>query len=424
MPNLNPGSNIKIRNPFRPGAGHMPPYMAGRQLETVEFRRLLAQDAILENLVLTGLRGIGKTVLLETFKPTAIQAGWLWAGTDLSESTSISEENLATRLLTDLSLVTSSFIAATLPVHRVGFTDTPDDQQAIKLNYPTLRAVYDSVPGLVSDKLKAVLEYVWPHVINHGKRGIIFAYDEAQNLADHAAKEQYPLSLLLDIFQSLQRKGLRLMLALTGLPTLFPKLVEARTFAERMFHVVFLNPLNRAETADAIRKPIAEDPNCPIDVSADSMTQIWTITRGYPYFVQYVCREAFDVWVQAIHEGQAPRAIPLTAIMRKLDTDFFSGRWARATDRQRDLLRVIARLPNCESEFSVQEIVEHAANKELTKSFSSSHVNQMLASLSESGLIYKNRHGKYSFAVPLLGDFIKRQDESAQSSAAEAEFDF
>src|SRR5713101_1037693 len=101
-----------MKNPFRPGAGHMPPYLAGREQETDEFRRLLDQETILKNLVLTGLRGLGKTVLLETFKPMAIQAGWLWAGADLSESTSISEENMALRLLTDISVVTSSIVIA------------------------------------------------------------------------------------------------------------------------------------------------------------------------------------------------------------------------------------------------------------------------------------------------------------------------
>src|SRR5713226_7993106 len=103
---------VKFRNPFRPGAGHMPPYLAGREEETDQFRRLLDQETILKNLVLTGLRGLGKTVLLETFKPMAMQAGWLWAGADLSESTSISEENLATRLLTDLSVVLSSLVVS------------------------------------------------------------------------------------------------------------------------------------------------------------------------------------------------------------------------------------------------------------------------------------------------------------------------
>jgi hypothetical protein len=82
----------------------MPPYLAGREGEYGEFDRLLEQEQILENLVLTGLRGVGKTVLLETFKPRAFEKGWLWATADLSESASISESALAERLLADLAL--------------------------------------------------------------------------------------------------------------------------------------------------------------------------------------------------------------------------------------------------------------------------------------------------------------------------------
>ncbi len=398
-----PGTHsLRIINPFRPGAGHMPPYLAGRDHENKEFRKLLDQDVILKNVILTGLRGLGKTVLLETFKPMAIQEGWLWAGTDLAESTSISEDHLATRLITDLAVVTSSFVVGEHA--KPGFTE---ESTRITLDFPALASIYAKTPGLASDKLKGVLETVWSYVEKLDRRGIIFAYDEAQNLSDHAAKDQYPLSLLLDVFQSLQRKGVRFMLVLTGLPTLFPKLVEARTYSERMFHVIFLNPLNEPDTVDAIQKPIKKA-SCPIHFKEESVKTIWEITRGYPYFIQYVCREVFDIWVQAHDLGQAMPIVPVGEIMRKLDSDFFSGRWARATDRQRQLLAVIAALPNCESEFTVQDIVEGDANKALEKSFSSSHVNQMLATLAEAGLIYKNRHGKYSFAVPLLGDFIKR----------------
>ena len=385
----------------------MPPYLAGREHETDEFRQLLEQDTVLANLILTGLRGLGKTVLLETFKPMAIQAGWLWAGADLSESTSVSEEHMATRLLTDLAVVTSSIMTAMSYPQQAGFTGSPP--KPITLDYYSLKDLYDSTPGLVSDKLKNVLESVWSHVEATSKRGIIFAYDEAQNLADHAPKDQYPLSLLLDVFQSLQRKGVRFMLALTGLPTLFPKLVEARTFAERMFHVVFLNPLSEGETTAAIRKPIHKE-SFPTGFSAESVKTIWSMTRGYPYFVQYVCREMFDVWVQAIDAGHRPPGIPIEEIIRKLDSDFFAGRWARATDRQRELLGIVARLPNCDPEFTVLEVVEAKENQALKKPFSGSHINQMLVSLSDAGLIYKNRHGKYSFAVPLLEDFIRRRE--------------
>jgi len=199
------------------------------------------------------------------------------------------------------------------------------------------------------------------------------------------------------------------MLALTGLPTLFPKLVEARTFSERMFRVVFLNPLDKEDTKAAILKPI-DNAECPIAIAPESVNTIWSITQGYPYFIQYVCREVYDVWVQATQDGkkEMPR-VPVNELMRKLDTDFFSGRWARATDRQRELLSVISQLENADGEFTVQEIVELSVQK-LEKSFSASHVNQMLSSLSDAGLIYKNRHGKYSYAVPLMSGFIKRQN--------------
>src|ERR1044072_6330175 len=97
----------EFRNPYRPGAGHIPPSLAGREREYDEFDRLLEQDQILENLVLTGLRGVGKTVLLETFKPRAVEKGGLWTTSDLSESASISETSLAERILADLALITS-----------------------------------------------------------------------------------------------------------------------------------------------------------------------------------------------------------------------------------------------------------------------------------------------------------------------------
>lgn len=250
-------SDVAIRNPFRPGAGHMPPYLAGRQHEMQEFERLLGQDVILENLVLTGLRGVGKTVLLDTFKPVAIQKGWLWVGTDLSELTSITEERIALRLITDLSVITSSIIVATREIKSLGFC--PETKSLdIKLDYHLLLSLFHNTPGMVSDKIKKVLEFTWEQLEQEKCRGVIFAYDEAQNMSDHAEKDEYPLSLLLDVFQSIQKSNIPFMLALTGLPTLFPKLVEARTFAERMFHVVFLDRLNSRDSQDAIRKPVKE----------------------------------------------------------------------------------------------------------------------------------------------------------------------
>jgi len=73
-------------NPFRPGAGHQPPYLAGRQFERKEFSRVLEQTTILENMLITGLRGVGKTVLLDSLKPLAFEKRWIWIGADINES--------------------------------------------------------------------------------------------------------------------------------------------------------------------------------------------------------------------------------------------------------------------------------------------------------------------------------------------------
>jgi AAA ATPase-like protein len=394
-----------FKNPYRPGAGHMPPYLAGREREFEEFDRLLEQDEILENLVLTGLRGVGKTVLLETFKPRAAEKGWLWASADLSESASISEQALAERLLADLALITSS---ATVPdpasKQGVGFS-APAQRKDVPLSHEVLAGIYNGTPGLTADKIKATLEFAWEQLRKQGQHRVIFAYDEAQNLSDHAGKDQFPLSVLLDVFQSIQSKGIPFMLVLAGLPTLFPKLVDARTYAERMFRVMTLKRLSDEESREAILKPI-EVAECPVTLSEKSVEVIAYESAGYPYFIQFIGREVYDVFIRQ-HADEEQKWVPVEAIQRKLDADFFAGRWARITDRQRELLWVVAHLERADEEFTILELTEKAKEL-LPKGFSASNANQMLASLAEKGMIYKNRMGRYSFAVPLLGRFILR----------------
>ena len=397
----------EFRNPFRPGAGHQPPYLAGREEEKSGFKRLLEQETILENMVLTGLRGVGKTVLLEELKPLAVQSGWRWVGTDLSESSSVSEDHLALRLCTDLSPVTSP---AEIEVERSLSPGLASQEQIKyqKVDYEMLTGLYSQAPGLVLDKIKTVLETAWAAVssADPGVRGIIFAYDEAQNLADHPQKEQFPLALLLDAFQSLQRKNLPLMLVLAGLPTLFPKLVNARTFAERMFRVVFLQRLSDEDSRKAIRKPL-EEAGCPVKLTAQSVDTIVTMSGKYPYFIQFICKEVYDAFIQRTDKGRNS-SVPVEEIARKLDSDFFAGRWARATDRQRALIFVAASLERGDGEFTVQELVEKA-KEVLDSPFGSSHANQTLARLIDQGLIFKKRHGRYLFAVPLMGEYILRR---------------
>ena len=288
-------------NPFRPGAGHQPPYLAGRQGERQQVLRLLAQETVLENALITGLRGVGKTVLLESLKPSVMEQNWIWIGTDLNESASISEENIATRLCTDLSIATSTVVVSSVKRRQIGFAGG-ETEEANTLTYEILKGIYDQTPGLPLDKLKAVIEASWEALSITGASGIVFAYDEAQNLADHAKKEQFPLSLLLDTFQSIQRKGFPVLLVLTGLPTLFPKLVQARTFSERMFRSIFLRRLSRDESRKAILKPIED--NDTVQLSDQSVETVINLSGGYPYFIQFICREVYDAFIRRWDRGE------------------------------------------------------------------------------------------------------------------------
>ena len=240
-------------NPFRPGAGYPPPYLAGREKEVNQFLNLLKQKPILKNLVITGLRGVGKTVLLEDLKTKAISHGWFWAGTDLSEAASLSESNLSIRILTDLSTLIASFSYITQD-KVIGFKNQKKKTER-PLNYQALLDIYNTTPGLEADKLKEVLGFVWD-VVKDKVSGVVLAYDEAQILKDKAENKQYPLSLLLEIIQYIQRKEIPFLLVLTGLPTIVNTLSEARTYTERMFEIIMLQQLGEKETRDAITIPI------------------------------------------------------------------------------------------------------------------------------------------------------------------------
>jgi hypothetical protein len=405
-------------NPFRPGAGQLPPHLAGRGKEIEQFLRLLKQQPILKNLIITGLRGVGKTVLLDELKSKAIANRWFWAGTDLSESASISEQNLAIRIMTDLSTLISSFSITEEGKASIGFLNKSEPIEH-KLGYLTLYTIYTRTPGLESDKLKAVFEFVW-NIVKTKVTGIILAYDEAQILKDRAEDKQYPLSLLLELIQYMQRKEIPYMLVLTGLPTLVNTLSEARTYSERMFEIITLKQLSDEETKEAILVPIKKE-KCPVSFSLYGISEIIKHSSGYPYFIQFYCKETFDSILQQINVGVENPDVRIADFVRKLDVDFYAARWSRVTDRQRELLIVIASLPTANEEFTAKQISDKSTEI-LDNPFAAAYVINSLNKLTSQGLIFKNRRGKYSFAVPLLADYINRSSVERDEEAEDYSF--
>ena len=179
-------------NPFRPGAGQAPLYLAGRSKEHDAFEKMIQQNPVLRNVIITGLRGVGKTVLLESLKPRAQQAGWLWAGTDLTEAASLTEERICKRIITDLAAILKPLLTRTSETQPTGFAKDVE-KHTTHIEYSDLWETFQSTPGLHEDKLKRVLLSVREMLKGSGAKGIIFAYDEAQNLSDNAEKNEFPL---------------------------------------------------------------------------------------------------------------------------------------------------------------------------------------------------------------------------------------
>ncbi len=196
------------------------------------------------------------------------------------------------------------------------------------------------------------------------------------------------------------------MLVLTGLPTLFPRLNATRTYTERMFDIMTLDKLKEDACREAIIRPI-QDKKCPINFAPPTIDIIVEMSGGYPYFIQFICKEVFDAWIVRI-ESKLPISVPQEEILRKLDQRFFSGRWDNASDRQREFMTVAAMLPHAGAEFRPQDVVD-LSKEMLPKPFSVSNAGMMLKTLIENDFIFRNRRGRYSFAVPLLDRFILRQ---------------
>lgn len=388
-----------IENPYRPGAGHLPPLMAGRAKEVEIFRRLLRQRSVLENIVITGLRGFGKTVLLETMRDLAICEGWLWIGNDLSESAALSEERLAMRILTDT--------AASLSQHAATKAQTAspvEPSEDIPSTFDALKMAYEKAPGLPSDRLRSVLTRLSGLVGRLRLEGIIFAYDEAQCLSDHAERDQFPMSMLIETLSAMQKRDsvTPCLLLLSGLPQLFSSLTETRTYTERMFHVMTLDRLSRQETFEAINTPIrALSP--PLHVTSELVDKAVELSGGYPYLIQFFGRELVD---QLLQNGGVLRAddYPSTDAMARLDNSLFGARWNKTSERQREFLWVVANRPQPGKDFAAQEIAD-VSNGLLTNA----QATQILQSLCDRGLVYRVRHGRYAFTVPLSESMITRR---------------
>ena len=379
-------------NPFRPGNGIIPPYLAGREKETLWFKNSLESALSLpQNLVLSGIRGTGKTVLLRKFEEICAKKKWLFVRREFNSKLN-QEGEFLDALLTDIITKTKGVsLAKRLKKPVIGFKKDNIDNTEEDIIY----ILTQKYKGPLGDKLEAILEDVYESIYKAGYNGLVLLYDEFHFIEDGKIGNNFPLSLLLESFSHAQQKGLRYYLVLSGLPPLFPNMVKSKTYAERMFSVKNIGNLPKEASQKAIRLPLKKS---KINFIDDLINTIVKETQGYPYFLQFYPYYLIqNIPKKKIGLIEFNEMYPL--ILKELDGSFFSGRFKRASDSEQKILLEMAKL--------VPEI-KFSELRERTK-IDKNYLNQIMINLIEKGLIFRIGRGKYKFTLPLFEKYLLRK---------------
>jgi len=379
-------------NPFRPGNGIMPPYLAGREDEILWFENSLDSALSLpQNLVLSGIRGTGKTVLLRKFENICTQKKWLFVRREFNNKLN-QEGEFLNALLTDIVTKTKGIsLAKRLKKPLIGFRERYKEE----IEGDLISVLIQKYKGPLGDRLEAILKDVYEAILEAGYNGLVLLYDEFHFIEDGKVNGSYPLSLLLESFSHVQQEGLRYYLVLSGLPPLFPNLVKAKTYAERMFSVKSIINLSKEAAQKAIRLPLK---NSKISFTDELINTIVEETQGYPYFLQFYPYYLIqNIPKKKITLKDFQEMHPL--LLKELDESFFSGRFNRASDGEQKILFKMARLA---PEIKFSELREKAK-------IDKNYLNQILISLIEKGLIFRIGRGKYKFTLPLFEKFLLRK---------------
>lgn len=405
-------------NPYRPGVGKPPPYLADREAQLRRFSRYL--DDFPENrrnVRVTGLRGVGKTVLIKEYRKAARECGWAVVRRDLTPRL-CEEADFATAITSDLEkaiaeLSLSARLGRLLTSAREAVQAVIDLGEGVTVKVGAGKA---APAGILEDRVRDALFEVGQLAAKAG-RGVAFLYDEAHVVYDRPKAHQYPLSALLGAFVEVQDhddEDLPAMLVVSGLPPLVANLQAARSHSERMFKVEELGNLRferrpaRSPAAAALTKPVERS---PISFAPDVAERVAADVSGYPYFIQWYGEALWDAadeaGVYVIDQGLYEDT--QSAIQDGLDAEFFEGRYDEAKRAEQLTLRVAGALGD--EGFRVGEVIDQFVK------LKSNAIQQSLNRLLHSNLIYRVRHGEYAYTAPLFGDFLRRkhprQDDDA-----------
>jgi hypothetical protein len=388
------------KNPFRPGVGTRPLYLAGRDGPLRRFRAMLrAAPEQPANMRLTGLRGVGKTVLLGEFERVASEDDWAAAQIELQPG-----HNVESSFVTELTGLTKHERRQLSRAERVRSAVGGAARRAGKLSVTWEDITFTYTLGGESgiEDLGRELFDTVETAVEKGRKGFVLLLDETQVIRDERDRGgEHPLSLLISTIVGLQRKEIPLGLVVCGLPTLTGNLLRARSYTERMFRGEEIGSLEEQEAKDAFLKPLDET---EVDVSASPtlVREVVAEVEGYPYFIQLWGAELWDAANDAGVTGLTPKLLETVRpdIYRRLDSDFYEPRVATLTPAEQEVLLTTALCP-------YPPIVVSDLNDMSDKT--PANVNVLLGRLVESGVLYRVRKGQYEYTAPKFRDYLQRR---------------
>lgn len=385
----------KISNPFSPGAGSPPPELAGRNVLLEQARVLLGRVKAKrpeKSMVLTGLRGVGKTVLLNEIERRALGDGYRTILVEAHEGKSLSvllAPHLR-RLLFDLDRLAGAGDKA-----RRGLAVLKSFVGAIKIKVGELNIGLDIEPesgSADSGDLEVDLPSLFTALGEAAQeRGVAVALliDEIQYFS---ATE---LSALIMAMHKMQQRQLPVVLIGAGLPILPGLMGESKSYAERLFSFPDIGPLPEPDAVKALQEPVV---NAGESFDPAALKEIFRLTKGYPYFLQ---EWGYQAWNHASASPISLAVIEETSglVSRRLDENFFRVRFDRLTPREKKYLRAMAELgPGPHRTGDIADTLAVKINI----------LGPVRASLIKKGMVYSPSHGDMAFTVPLFDEFMRR----------------
>jgi DNA-binding transcriptional ArsR family regulator len=353
---------------------------------------------------LTGLRGVGKTVLLREFR--AVAQGLDWATAFLEFQPGHNTDDAISAALTGALKAAREEVSR---VERLKATvgDAAKKAGTLGIGWGEFRMTYE--PGFDSsreDLSRALFDAV-ESVVSHGRNGLMLLFDEAQVVRDETrATGQHPLSLLIATVSSLQKAELPIGIVLCGLPTLTGNLLRARSYTERMFRGEEIGSLGPDDAKEALVRPMAES---PVVLEPGLAERVVDEVECYPYFLQLWGAELWDAaevaGVQRFNLRLLDEA--RSEIYRRLDLDFYDPRVDTLTPAEQDVLFASA---DC----AYPPLVVADLNEAISKR--PGNVNVLLGRLVESGVLYRVRKGQYQYTAPKFRDYLLRRAKGDQGS--------